>query len=93
MNFLFLLFLFVLGINCVQQNIQPQVIVEERTLDQLYTWNFKKRRYERILNKNGKTCKSYPGGIYIQKFRGSSSTPKYEPVHKPKGANVKRPRK
>ncbi|CAG8652167.1 21362_t:CDS:2 [Cetraspora pellucida] len=34
--------------------------------------------------KNGDLTKLYPGGIYIQKFNSQSSTPIYEPVHKPK---------
>ncbi|CAG8838252.1 8972_t:CDS:1, partial [Cetraspora pellucida] len=37
-------------------------------------------------------CKSYPGGLYIQTFPSKGEKAKYMPVHKPKGANIKRPR-
>jgi len=68
------------------------IFVDDFSLPQLHTWNFKKGRYERVLNKNGKMCKSYPGGLYLQSFPKDSAKAKYVPVYKPKGANVKRPR-
>ncbi|CAG8813908.1 8605_t:CDS:1, partial [Racocetra fulgida] len=60
-------------------------VVIEPNLPLLYTWDFTKNKYKRILNTNGKMCKSYPGGLFLREFnnRGKSI---YVPVHKPKGA-------
>jgi hypothetical protein len=67
-------------------------VVIEPYLPKLYTWNYCTKKYIPILNKNGKPTKNYPGGIYLQKFYRQSTTPRYEPVHKAKGVNMKRPR-
>src|SRR5437868_15249091 len=48
-------------------------------LPKLYTWNFKKQKYERILNKNGEITKKYNRGIFL--LENSI----YKPVHKKKG--------
>ena|ERR1043165_2400159 len=71
---------------------QVLIFVDDFSLPQLHTWDFKKGRYMRVLNKNGKMCKSYPGGLYLQSFPKGSAKAIYQPVHKPKGANIKRPR-
>ncbi|CAG8455462.1 6898_t:CDS:1 [Cetraspora pellucida] len=71
---------------------QVLIFVDDFSLPQLYTWDFKKGRYMRVLNKNSKMCKSYPGGLYLQSFPKGSAKAIYQPVHKPKGANIKRPR-
>src|SRR5437868_3545997 len=74
-------------------NAQNDVAVYiEPRLSKLYTWDFNRGRYQMILNKNGQITKNYPGGIFLQKFYGKSTTPTYIPVHKPKGANLKTPR-
>jgi hypothetical protein len=69
-----------------------QVLTGVNVLPRLYTYNFRNGQYEPILNKNGQITKRYPGGIYVQRFSTSSITPRYDPVHKPKSANVKAPR-
>ncbi|CAG8685143.1 5837_t:CDS:1, partial [Scutellospora calospora] len=35
-------------------------------VDILVTFNPKKNKYERILNKNDKICKRYPNGIFVE---------------------------
>ena len=44
------------------------VFIESSTrnnLPKLYTWNFKKQKYERILNKNSEITKKYNGRIFL----------------------------
>ncbi|CAG8551930.1 12951_t:CDS:2 [Cetraspora pellucida] len=50
---------------------------------------------QELNDQNGDLTKFYPDGIYVQKFNSKSSTPMYEPVHKPKQLYLKRklPRK
>jgi len=91
MNKFILLLVLILSVNILgarikqpRQIIQPQVVI----LPKLYTWNQKTDKYEIILNKKGDLTKRYPGGIYVQKFNSRSSTPLYEPVHKPKQLQV-----
>ena len=93
MKLLFMFYIFfVLFINAAEiVEVEPTVMIGSR-LDKLYTWNFRFGRYVPILNRNGQITKRYPGGIYLQKFYGTSATPRYVNVHKPKGANTKQPR-
>ena len=51
-------------------------------LDTLVTYDYKKKRFIQILNKNGNPTKRYPGGIFVQKLYGGHLQPRYEPVHK-----------
>src|ERR1051325_5890890 len=84
--------LFVLLINAAEiVEVEPTVMIGSR-LDKLYTWNFRVGQYVPILNRNGQITKRYPGGIYLQKFYGTSTTPRYVNMHKPKGANTKQSR-
>src|SRR5690242_18366816 len=51
-------------------------------LDKLVTYEYKKKRYVQILNKNGSPTKRYPGGIFVQRLYGGHLQPRYEPVHR-----------
>ena len=58
------------------------VFIESSTrnnLPKLYTWNFKKQKYERILNKNSEITKKYNREIFLLE-NGI-----YNPVYKKKG--------
>ncbi|CAG8595122.1 2415_t:CDS:2, partial [Scutellospora calospora] len=44
----------------------PVAALPGSIVDTLVTFNSKKGRYERILNKNGKICKRYPEGIFVE---------------------------
>ncbi|CAG8592455.1 5671_t:CDS:1, partial [Scutellospora calospora] len=50
-------------------------------VDILVTFNLKKNKYKRILNKNSKICKRYPNGIFVEHISRNSQI-RYSPVHK-----------
>src|SRR5437773_1824087 len=77
---LFLILLRILLVIAVEHEA-VSVFIESSTrnnLPKLYTWNFKKQKYERILNKNGEITKKYNGGIFLLENNV------YKPVHKKK---------
>jgi hypothetical protein len=91
MKKLYLILLFFCLIHVIRaQDVRVQI---DPYLPKLYTWDYKKGRYIRILNRNGKICKNYPGGIFLERFYGTSTKPRYVPVHKPKGSDIKRQRR
>jgi hypothetical protein len=95
MNIIKYIFIYILFLQYVFSQARTKsaaFVVIEPYLPKLYTWNYRTGKYVPILNKNGKPTKNYPGGIYLQKFYRQSTTPRYEPVHKAKGVNMKRPR-
>ncbi|CAG8752681.1 23357_t:CDS:2 [Cetraspora pellucida] len=51
-------------------------------LDTLVTYDYDKKKYVPILNKNGKITNQYKNGIYIQHLYRRHFRPRYEPVHK-----------
>ncbi|CAG8579443.1 6826_t:CDS:1, partial [Scutellospora calospora] len=59
----------------------PVAALQGSIVDTLVTFNSKKGRYERILNKNGKTCKRYPEGIFVEHISRNGQI-RYSPVHK-----------
>jgi ApbE superfamily uncharacterized protein (UPF0280 family) len=60
--------------------ITPVTASSGSIVDTLVTFNSKKGRYERILNKNGKICKRYPQGIFVERIRNGQV--RYSPIHK-----------
>jgi hypothetical protein len=87
-----LLILFrILLVIAVEKEIDDILIVprtrSRSNLPKLYTWNFKKKKYERILNKNGDITKKYNGGIFLLE------NDVYKPIHKAKGPTPIRKKK